>query len=162
MPYDKEFDGIRYSREERSPLIFRVLYFGLWVWGLCFMAYFLFSGWSSYGEFEAVKRAKEARLATEKLKGTQPGQIPAHEEKRTARLAGEGKKDFADRCASCHGADAKGGIGPDLTKKQYKYGRTAPEVTKTIVEGRPGGMPAFGNQLSHDKIEGLVEYVLSL
>jgi cytochrome c oxidase cbb3-type subunit III len=162
MPYDKEFDGIRYSKEERPPLVFRVLYYGLWVWGLCFMAYYLFSGWSSYGEFAEIKKAKEARLATEKLKGGQPGQVPAHEEKRTAHKADEGKKDFGEKCASCHGADGKGGIGPDLTKKQYKYGRTAPEVTKTIVEGRPGGMPAFGNQMSRDKIEGLVEYVLSL
>lgn len=159
---NKEYDGIRYRPEKNSPLVFRILFFGLLTWGVIFMAYYLFSGWSSYGEFESIKKAKEARLATEKLKGGQPGQVPAHEEKRTAHKADEGKKEFGEKCASCHGPDGKGGIGPDLTKKQYKYGRTAPEVTKTIVEGRPGGMPPFGNQLSRDKIEGLVEYVLSL
>jgi cytochrome c oxidase cbb3-type subunit III len=138
---NKEYDGIRYNPQDSPPLIFNLLYYGLWVWGLCFMGYFLFSGWSSHGEYAAVKRAKEARLATEKL---------------------EGKEEFGKRCVSCHGQNAKGGIGPDLTRKGFKYGRSAPEVTRSITEGRPGGMPPFKNELPPDKIDGLVQYVLSL
>ena len=86
------------------------------------------------------------------------------QEKNPAELVAEGKKDFAERCASCHGADAKGGqgIGPDLTKKQFKYGRNLQEVTRSIVEGRPGGMPAFKNDLKTEKVQGLAQYVLSL
>jgi cytochrome c oxidase cbb3-type subunit III len=158
---NKEYDGIAYNPKDQPPLIFNLLYYGLWVWGLCFMGYFLFSGWSSHGEYAAIKHAKEARLAAEKLKGVAAA-VPTNEERGTARLIHEGKEEYVKRCASCHGQTAKGGIGPDLTRKRYKYGRTAPEVTRTISEGRPGGMPPFKNELSPDKIEGLVQYLLSL
>ncbi|HJV67485.1 MAG TPA: c-type cytochrome [Geomonas sp.] len=157
----KEYDGIKYRPNDSPPLIFKILFCGLLVWGLCFMGYFLFSGWSSHGEYASIKTAKEARLAAQ-TQLAKPGEVSTNEERRTTHLAGEGKALFATHCASCHGADAKGGIGPDLTRKQFKYGRSAPEVTRTIVEGRPGGMPPFQGQLSKDQIEGLVKYVLSL
>ncbi|QWV92291.1 c-type cytochrome [Geomonas oryzisoli] len=159
---NKEYDGIRYRAEKSSPLVFRILYFGLWAWGIIFMAYYLFSGWSSYGEFDQIKKAKEARLAVQQEKGAAGQAVPTSKEIKSTDLAEAGKKEFAARCASCHGADGKGGIGPDLTAKKYKYGRTAPEVTASISDGRPGGMPGFKNELSGDKIQGLVQYVLSL
>jgi cytochrome c oxidase cbb3-type subunit 3 len=159
---DKEYDGIRYRPNDSPPLVFKLLYYGLWVWGLCFMGYFLFSGWSSHGEYASIKLAKESRLAAQNLQVAKPAEVSTNDEQRTARLVGEGKALFPTHCASCHGANAKGGIGPDLTSKQFKYGRTAPDVTRSIVEGRPGGMPAFQGQLSKDQIEGLAQYVLSL
>lgn len=159
---NKEYDGIRYRAEQHSPLVFRILFWGLVTWAVIFMGYYLFSGWSSYGEYAQIKKAKEARLAAQKLKETEAKAVPAHEEIRTTNLLEEGKKEFAGRCASCHGADGKGGIGPDLTAKKYKYGKSAPEVSTSIADGRPGGMPGFKNELSGDKIQGLVQYVLSL
>ena len=157
---NKDYDGIRYRPEKKSPAVFRILFAVLVVWGVCFMGYYLFSGWSSHAEYAELKKAKEARLATEKLKGGDA--VGTHKEGKTEDYIAEGKKEFAARCASCHGPDAKGGIGPDLTRKEFKYGRSAQEVTKTITEGRPGGMPSFQNDLSHEKVEGLVQYVLSL
>lgn len=158
----KSYDGIRYSAEERPPAVFMILFAVLIIWGVSFMAYYLFSGWSSHAEYAGIKKAKETRLAAEKLKEGEPRAVSTHEEIRSTDLIGAGKKEYAARCAACHGPDGKGGIGPDLTRKSYKFGRTAPEVTRSIVEGRPGGMPAFKNDLSGDKIEGLVQYVLSL
>lgn len=158
---NKEYDGIRYRIEKKSPAVFRILFGVLIVWGVCFMGYYLFSGWSSHAEYDEIKKAKESRLAAAKLQGVAEKPVSTHEEDRTLNLA-ERKKEFAARCASCHGPDGKGGIGPDLTRKQFKYGKSAPEVTRTLVEGRPGGMPSFKNDLSHEKIEGLVQYVLSL
>lgn len=159
---DKDYDGIRYRKEKSSPLVFRVLFGVLAIWGVCFMAFYLFSGWSSHAEYAEIKKAKEARLAAEKAKGDETKAVGTHEEIKTTDLIKEGKEQFGKRCASCHGADAKGGIGPDLTAKKFKYGKSAPEVTTTVVEGRPGGMPSFKNELSKEKIEGLVQYVLSL
>jgi cytochrome c oxidase cbb3-type subunit III len=159
---NKDYDGIKYRPEDKSPLIFRILFATLVIWGVCFMGYFLFSGWSSHAEYAAIKTAKEARLATDRLKGSEAEKVTTHEERKSVKLVAEGKKEFAARCASCHGPDGKGSIGPDLTRKNFKYGRSAPEVTRSVIEGRPGGMPGFKNDLSHDKIEGLVQYVLSL
>lgn len=158
----KEYDGIRYREEKKSPLVFRILFFGLIIWGVPFMGYYLFSGWSSYAEYDQIKKAKEARLAAQKQKETEKKAVATHEEIRSTNLVDEGKKEYVARCAACHGADGKGGIGPDLTAKKYKYGRTPPEVTESIVEGRPGGMPGFKNDLSGEKVQGVVQYVLSL
>ena len=159
---NKEYDGIRYRAEKKSPAVFRILFTVLIVWGVGFMGYYLFSGWSSQGEYSEIKEAKEARLAAQKQTEVESKAVSTHEEIRTTDLLEEGKKEYASRCAACHGEDGKGGIGPDLTAKEYKYGKTAPEVTASIVDGRPGGMPGFKNDLSGEKVQGLVQYLLSL
>jgi cytochrome c oxidase cbb3-type subunit III len=160
--HDKDYDGIKYRQEESPPAVFKILFSVLVVWGVCFMGYYLFSGWSSHAEYDAIVKAKETRLATEKLKGSDAAVVSTSKERKTTNLVAEGKKIFGERCASCHGADAKGGIGPNLTGKQFKFGKSAPEVTKSVIEGRPGGMPSFKNDLSHEQIEGVVQYVLTL
>ncbi len=65
---------------------------------------------------------------------------------------------FASNCASCHGADGGGGIGPQLSGGAVV--RDFPNETDQIAvvtKGR-GGMPAFGGQLSPDQIRQVVEY----
>jgi cytochrome c oxidase cbb3-type subunit III len=153
---NKDYDGIKYRIETKSPLVFRALFGILVVWGVCFIGYYLFSGWSSQGEFAQKKQAKQNQLAS-----GQPGS-GAHKEGPTEDYAAAGKKEFAARCAACHGPEAKGGIGPDLTRKEFKFGRTEQAITQSISDGRPGGMPGFKNDLSHEKLESLVKYILSL
>ena len=43
-------DGI-IEAGQKAPIYFYVLFFGLIIWGVIFMAYYLFSGWSSSQEF---------------------------------------------------------------------------------------------------------------
>ncbi len=66
---------------------------------------------------------------------------------------------YDKNCASCHGAEGGGGIGPSLKDKKYKYGRSLDAITESIANGRPGGMPAFGNQFSQKQIESLAAFV---
>jgi cytochrome c oxidase cbb3-type subunit 3 len=47
---DEPFDGIRENRENKPPAYFNILFYGLILWGLIFMGYYLLSGWSSQGE----------------------------------------------------------------------------------------------------------------
>ena len=153
---NKDYDGIRYRAETKSPLVSRALYAILILWGVCFIGYYLFSGWSSQGEFAQKKKAKQDQLAA-----GQPAS-GAHKEGKTEDYVAAGKKEYAARCAACHGPEAKGGIGPDLTRKEYKYGKTEQAINQSISDGRPGGMPGFKNDLSHEKLESLVKYLLSL
>jgi mono/diheme cytochrome c family protein len=53
-----------------------------------------------------------------------------------------GEEVFASVCAECHGADARGGRGPDLTVEAPKL--SDEELADTIVNGSMGGMPAQG------------------
>jgi cytochrome c oxidase cbb3-type subunit 3 len=65
-------------------------------------------------------------------------------------------------CADCHGFDAKGGMGPDLTGKYWRYGGTPAAIYDSIYEGRPQGMPAWGRALPPDAIWLIVAYIQSL
>jgi cytochrome c oxidase cbb3-type subunit 3 len=65
-------------------------------------------------------------------------------------------------CADCHGFDAKGGMGPDLTGKYWRYGGTPAAIYDSIYEGRPQGMPAWGRALPPDAIWLVVAYIQSL
>ena len=159
---NKDFDGIKYRAETKSPAVFRILLTVLVIWGVCFMAYYLFSGWSSEAEFAQKKLAKQDVLASSQPAEGKAPSAAANQEGKTEDYIASGKKEFAERCASCHGPDAKGGIGPDLTRKEFKFGKSEQAITTTIKEGRVGGMPGFKNDLSHEKVEGLVKYILSL
>ncbi|AMV12246.1 cytochrome C551 [Geobacillus thermoleovorans] len=46
---------------------------------------------------------------------------------------------FKQNCASCHGQDLSGGVGPNLQKVGSKYSKD--EIKNIIVNGR-GAMPA--------------------
>ena len=69
---------------------------------------------------------------------------------------------FQELCAACHGARARGGVGPDLTVSRFKYGKDRASLEKSILEGRPGGMPAFSAYIKPEDAAALADYLLSL
>ena len=50
----------------------------------------------------------------------------------------DAEKLFGQKCSSCHGADLKGGVGPNLTAIGAKLGKA--DIEKVITNGQ-GGMP---------------------
>ena len=65
-------------------------------------------------------------------------------------------------CAGCHAYDGAGNMGPDLTDTYWRYGGLPIQIYKTIQDGRPQGMPAWGVALSPDDIWKLVAFIESL
>jgi len=65
-------------------------------------------------------------------------------------------------CAGCHAYDGTGNMGPDLTDSYWRYGGLPVQIFKTIQDGRPQGMPAWGKALPADDIWKLVAYIESL
>lgn len=162
MSEQHDYDGITYREEKKSPGIFRILLTVLVVWGIAFMGYYLFSGWSSQKEADAAKKARDNQKQTahKAVETTGAGQQGSGHKVETYIAAG--KKLFGTLCAACHGESAKGGVGPDLTASQYKYGKARLDIAKSITEGRPNGMPPFNSQVTPEQVESLVEFVLSL
>ncbi len=75
----------------------------------------------------------------------------------------EGHRLFiAMNCAGCHGYDAKGNMGPNLTDAYWRYGGTPADIYNSIYAGRPQGMPAWGRALPAQDIWKIVAYLQSL
>jgi cytochrome c oxidase cbb3-type subunit 3 len=67
---------------------------------------------------------------------------------------------FAQTCASCHGADGSGGIGPSLVDTTWLHGGSPEQIRATIEAGVPAkGMPAWGPILGPEKIASLAAFV---
>jgi len=162
MSEQHEYDGITYREEKSSPSVFRILFAVLVVWAVIFMGYYLFSGWSSQSEADAAKKARDSqKQASHKAVEATAAGTAGGGHKIEAYVAA-GKQLFGTLCVSCHGENAKGGVGPDLTVSKYKYGKARLDIAKSISEGRPGGMPSFNSQINAEQIESLVEFVLTL
>src|SRR2546421_8253295 len=72
-----------------------------------------------------------------------------------------GQNLFQKSCASCHGGNAKGGRGPDLTTGQWRWGGSTAAILQNILSGIPGTqMPAFPMAASDG--EAIVAYLRSL
>jgi cytochrome c oxidase cbb3-type subunit 3 len=65
-------------------------------------------------------------------------------------------------CVGCHGYDAKGGMGPDLTDTYWRYGGSPSEIYNSVYQGRPQGMPAWGRMIPHADVWKIVTYLQSL
>jgi len=143
------------ERENKAPRYFLVFFFALIAWGLCYIAAYTpeISGWSQYRILEKEREAEDKAAAA----------IPLHENpyETDAKAVAEGKGLYAEHCGECHGEDLRGDDGPDLTG-HLSFGETDAEKYRSIAEGRPGGMPAFGSSLGRDRIWKLLSYIDSV
>jgi cytochrome c oxidase cbb3-type subunit 3 len=75
-----------------------------------------------------------------------------------------GKALFADNCAPCHQAGGQGVIGffPNLTDDDWLYGGSYDTIHETLMDGRRGYMPPFGEVLDGEQVDQLANYVASL
>ena len=53
-------------------------------------------------------------------------------------------------------------MGPPLMDDKWIYGSEPHNIFETIVQGRPNGMPAFGNKIVTDQVWQIVAYVRSM
>ncbi|MDX1500131.1 MAG: cytochrome-c oxidase, cbb3-type subunit III [Woeseiaceae bacterium] len=72
---------------------------------------------------------------------------------------------FTMLCGACHGPGGGGNVAigaPNLTDNAWLYGGSEAAVRSTLVNGRNGVMPAFGELLGADRAKFLAAYVYSL
>ena len=91
-----------------------------------------------------------------------PNEIPNPLEGNASAIS-EGHQLFISmNCAGCHGYDAKGGMGPNLTDSFWRYGGMPSSIYNSIYEGRPQGMPAWGRTLPAQDIWKIVAFIETL
>lgn len=81
---------------------------------------------------------------------------------RTAFDLSQGKRLYSwFGCTECHG-DGEGGKGPSFLDGWWLYGPQMVSIAASIRDGRPHGMPAFGNRMTIDEIWQLAGYVKAM
>jgi cytochrome c oxidase cbb3-type subunit III len=74
-----------------------------------------------------------------------------------------GKNIFKTNCVPCHGPDAGGVIGPNLTDDYWIHGGGIKNIFHTITYGVPAkGMISWQTQLNPKQIQEVASYVMSL
>jgi cytochrome c oxidase cbb3-type subunit III len=118
-------------------------------------------GWTSLGQHQ--DEIAQARATMQPLYAAFAGQS-AQDLAKDPRAMAIGERLFANQCATCHGADARGSKGfPDLTDNDWLWGGSIEAITHSITQGRNGQMPAMAAAVgSADDLRNLAHYVLSL
>ena len=81
---------------------------------------------------------------------------------RDTKAIEQGRVMFRGRCAVCHGIDAKGYRGTDLTSGEWMHGGGDADLFRTISRGVPGTEMPAGPNLSDDEVWMLVSYLRTL
>ncbi|HJV62803.1 MAG TPA: cytochrome-c oxidase, cbb3-type subunit III [Albitalea sp.] len=118
-------------------------------------------GWSSVSQYQDEQAKANAAVAPLYAAFAK---VPAAELARNAQAMAIGERLFANNCAGCHGADARGSKGfPNLTDKDWLWGGTPERIEETITNGRQGTMPPIAAAVgSAEDLHNVANYVLSL
>lgn len=157
--FDHDYDGIR-EYDNPLPRWWVLLFAGCVIWAFFYFPYVHF------GPGELPREKYEASME-EYYKEHPPFELPPAEE--LEAMVGDqakeakGKEIFTTYCASCHGPDGGGIVGPNLTDDYTLHGWGMQPIVKTVYYGVPEkGMLAWGPTLAVEDIYAVSTYVHSL
>jgi len=141
-----------------------------WLWTFFITIIFSFIYYIHY-EFAGGQTLQQelavAMAEIEKGKASAP-QVLETEESLAAAFGADGIAElgaaqFAQKCASCHGAEMQGLIGPNLVDKYWIHGQgTRLDIVKMVREGvADKGMPPWGPVMKKEEIYAVAAYILS-
>jgi cytochrome c oxidase cbb3-type subunit 3 len=117
-------------------------------------------GWSQSSQYQEERAAVEARAA-QLLAPFATMTVPALANDPQAMSTAHNL--FQNNCAQCHGSDGGGARGfPNLTDADWQWGGDPDTLVQTILAGRMGIMPPWGEVLGAEGVEQVVAYVQQL
>ena len=160
---DHNYDGIQ-ELDNNLPPWWVYMFYATIVFGVVYFVRFeVYNDYSQAEEYEA--EVAEAKIAIAKWKKTAKNLVDVNTVTKLTDVAdlGSGKKIFMANCIACHKADGGGGIGPNLTDKNWILGGGIKNVFSTISEGgRAGkGMISWKSDLKPLEMAQVASYVLT-
>lgn len=71
-----------------------------------------------------------------------------------------GKEVYGSKCATCHGNEMQGMIGPNLVDDYWLHGGTLVNIMGVVQKGvLEKGMPAWESMLKEDEMKAVVAYI---
>ena len=161
------FDGIE-ELDNPTPAWFMVLFYGSILFAIGYLLnYHVFS----YGKLQdeeyviEVQQAEEAKIAMLMKPGSAANQINENNVTLSADKAqfADAAVLFKNACMPCHGENAQGLVGPNLTDEFWLHGGTVKDIFKTIKYGVPDkGMIAWEKTMRPKQMAAMANYILSL
>ena len=159
---EHEFDGIS-ELDNPVPAWFNALFYGTIFFGICYLFVYQFSGIGLNQDQEYAAEMKEADAAKAEFLAKSGSQIDENSVVFDASLAPAGEAIFVANCAVCHGHNAEGGTGPNLTDRFWLHGGEIKDVFKTVKYGvLDKGMIAWEQSLTPSQIAEVSSYILTL
>lgn len=159
-----EYDGIQ-ELNNPTPGWFMYLFYATMIFAAGYLLiYHVFGvGQLQYDEYktEMAVAAKEKAMFLAKS----ADKVDENTVKLTtdAGVLAAGKSIFQQRCAACHGNNAQGMVGPNLTDDYWLHGNKINDLFKTIKYGvQSKGMPTWESQLTPKQISNVANYIKSL
>jgi cytochrome c oxidase cbb3-type subunit 3 len=161
-----ELDGIK-EYDNPMPGWLMAIWWGSLIFAAAYLAFYALS--FGEGTMEAEYRSEaqkavtsvDAYFAANPLVPPSPADLLAGAANPAVVEAGRAR--FTRTCAPCHGAEAQGLIGPNLTDDRWIHGGTVEQIFQTVAKGWPAkGMPPWGRALKPEELSALVSYVRSI
>lgn len=151
---EHNYDGIQ-EYDNPTPGWWHLIFMGCIAFGIVYFFWAEFSPMSS----NAVQRLHTAQQAEFKLLFADLGELNPNDEKTLLTLVDDPKwKQIAEgifmgNCASCHGTNGSGLVGPNLTDDHYKNVKVLTDIPKVIANGAANGaMPAWKTRLMGNEV----------
>jgi cytochrome c oxidase cbb3-type subunit 3 len=117
-------------------------------------------GWSQLDQWQREMQRAEARYEPVFARYRDLG---VEELAATPAAVRMGQRIFANNCAQCHGADARGSRGfPNLADGDWIWGGSTEAIRSSIVNGRQAMMPPWLAVLGEEGVDNVARYALTL
>jgi cytochrome c oxidase cbb3-type subunit 3 len=166
---DHDYDGIK-EYDNPLPTWWLITFFGTVIFGFLYWIHYEFGGGASLAqELEvAMKDVQSLQAAAKQAPAAASAQVEETEDSLKAIMdkkdtQAQGKVVYAAKCASCHGPELQGLVGPNLVDKAWIHGKgTRVDIIKVVREGvLDKGMPGWASMMSGDDVVAVVSYIVS-
>ena len=160
---DEDYDGIT-ELDNSVPPWFNILFYGTIVFGFLYLLNYHVFNFGRLPLQEYTDEVYAADLKREELIRTgafiNENSVTLITDKAALDNA---KQIFTVNCVPCHGNNAEGTVGPNLTDEYWVHGGGVKNVFKTIKYGVPAkGMISWQNQFNPKTMQEVASYVISL
>jgi len=160
---DHEYDGIK-EYDNPTPGWWNFIFFASFVFSIWYFLYHHASTISTSvaQEFETdVSDDLRKRFST--IGDLKPDEPTLLKYMVNAEWRAVGASVFKSNCVSCHGPEAAGQVGPNLTDDSWKNVQKIADIPQVILNGAAAGaMPAWKTRLHPNEVVLVAAYVASL
>lgn len=164
---DHEYDGIR-ELDNHMPAWWLWLFYVTIAFSVLYMLYYQVLGWgpTQHEEYQQEMAAAEARYGSPEEQNPVEDYTWAVSTEDADIAAGKELYMASEQlCFTCHGNNAQGLVGPNLTDQYWMHGCQPKDIAASIINGYPDmGMLPYGSgtKMTNEEIQQLVSYIASL